>query len=1837
MFARSSLLSKRHSAPPSAGNIFLSHWERAGVRDSSSTAYRLPPAAYQRRGVLLLVVLSLLILFVMIAVTYVVVASRHRAANKAYALKDITGDPPRQQLDAAMMQVLRGSANAHSPLYPWSLLEHMYGTNWVSGTATGSQLLVNNQILDFKAALPVPSGLTSTPEGYYEGCVLTFNDSRSAAKGISARIVRHYYESNGTQQHIRVLTPKSNGATFAASDFDNYTFIINGRAFSGTGFGYKSGSVLDAKDTNSYEFALMPNPTAYVASGDYAAGTAFGGTGGGNMDYDAPDYQHMWMSWTVDGGGTTQVVLPSFHRPDLINYWLERKRRQTNDLNWNWDNPTTTENHTDPISGATLTDEQFLLERIMLRPNPIDHPNFSGSNSAMTGANWSQAILGQNANGNFISPWDVDNDGDGINDSVWLDLGYPVQSTADGRLFKPLFAIHCVDLDGRLNVNAHGTTEQIATSDSYAHTARPTPAGPFAGSAAATQHDFPRGEGYGPAEIDLTLSGISNADVVKLLRGDSASGYQGRYGGDPTTGKDEAGINNQDDNLGLIKHFQYPDPSYTVLSSFGSPSDLWGDMSIGVDYNGQPYFMKPTLGCATPAYTSGLQGETRNSPYDLNLSHDVGNAGNAKNAATADNPFTAFELESLLRPYDIDTAELPSRLSTLLKNSIVSTPSLRNRLTTESWDLPSPSNIPPKSHRTSLPQSVGEMLWHKLQSGASPLTAANANKAIRDLVSPDLIAGLRMNINRPLGDGRDSLGLGIVDVPIDTEIAKDGQSSATNKWAPNTVSGFSNVTFNLTNGMNVTGPDPSDKFYVAAQDEVRARQLMARYLYVLARLLIDDAFLGNPTSGSPKNPENHWTDNDPAVTDGPTQRKASIRKIAQWAVNVVDFMDADSIMTPFEYDEQPFSHFYVDSSGALTDKDNNTNDKWRTWCVDGIVGDGVTVISADDDETTHPWRGLVWGCERPELLITETLSFHDRRTEDLSSESHDDNEATLAIPGDSDSSKSSGKTASQESDPNKQDGSFDQRLMPRSGFFVELYNPWADNGTNRPGEFYSAAGGVVLNGMSGGSNPSPIWRLLVVKDNKDPDDPNNPAPASDIDRSVYFTNMTPAGLTLTLPTDDGTRYYSDLNVAPLLPGRYAVVGSSGNDPPLVSGSKASYEITIGRKKLPATEGTTSGNRRANLQIDTTQRIILTPLIDPNMNQVQVASTTGSVDALSQPPEVQSEIAVVINQPRSLSITEPNPNLTLTPPRPMGYPTASNDPVLISHSITWDSTLAGGEGAYNPPIDVPLDYDLSVQTDPTLLSVLQQNRYLKDFRRVHLQRLANPLLPWNAKTNPYRTIDSMSVPLTVFNGVEDFGNAQLHPDPISGDNPDRIATHQRGDENPAPTSERNLWHHDFTVADSSNTPVLAADSGYFFGRPLQHTLGFLNKAYGPALTSAAPFASYAGSPDTSKSPFPWLVWNNRPYASVNELMLVPACQSSQLARQFTTLDGVATLDPYSLDANAAGTQRIPFGHTLNFFRGETSAQVGIAPNLALMLEYLQVPSPFVGTETVLNPTNFAWNCNTGNNLAGEASVTGDIAPNITAGNEPTGTKGLHPPFNTVSNFRDPGKVNINTISSDGVWNGVQGFAAGAFPGATYNDIVQSRQGYTGAAYAFDSAHPSIFSNPFRSAAGADMVPLSGLAHKPVNVTFWRADGVDPESNKVPLLAKYVGNTPSHPLDDYKDWQRNPFFYYQSLGRLTNKLTTRSNVYAVWVTVGYFEVTPWYGYPTPPSTTYPTSGPVVIDTAHPDGYQLGQELGADTGEIERHRGFYIIDRSIPVGFQRGVDNNDNNAVLLRRFIE
>ena len=43
---------------------------------------------------------------------------------------------------------------------------------------------------------------------------------------------------------------------------------------------------------------------------------------------------------------------------------------------------------------------------------------------------------------------------------MWVDLGLPVRHTTDGRAYKPLFAVLFLDMDGRLNLNAHGSSAQ---------------------------------------------------------------------------------------------------------------------------------------------------------------------------------------------------------------------------------------------------------------------------------------------------------------------------------------------------------------------------------------------------------------------------------------------------------------------------------------------------------------------------------------------------------------------------------------------------------------------------------------------------------------------------------------------------------------------------------------------------------------------------------------------------------------------------------------------------------------------------------------------------------------------------------------------------------------------------------------------------------------------------------------------------------------------------------------------------------------------------------------------------------------------------------------------------------------------------------------------------------------------------------------------------------------------------------------------------------------------------------------------------------------------------------
>lgn len=1690
----------------------------------------------RRRGLALMIVLSLLVLFLLLGVSFMMVASQTEKGARAQAKTELKRDNPKRLLDMAMYDVVIGPRSLNSAIVGHGLLRDMYGTDGFSGQVdawapvpqTGRQFIqVHLGISTLRDFSTSPKSYSLTPiSGYYNGRVLTFVSGD--AKGASVRIVGY----NATTGNFLVMAPETDNTATALAIAAGDRVVVNGQPFSGTGFDYDdSNGKLGAQ-------ALYPNrlppPLGFGNLSQYLRGAQ--GVGDADESYDAPDLQNLALAAVMTDPNSSLrgnlMVLPSFHRPALINYLM------TNSPKW--------------------PDPNFRRGSI-LRPMPWDHPGFTGSNPAFTvfarGSTWTQGPDGgwgkagmddDKANGTddpgeagypgtddvnslLFGPWDVDNDNDGMPDSVWLDFGVPVQTSESGRMYKPLFAVLCLDMDGKLNVNAHGNRWHIA----------PKPEKTTEMLAAGTPSSkLPIGEGYGPAEISFLGSvpgvppALNSTEYGRLLFGDAT--YPGRYGADQRAGK--KGL----DPFGLVKFFEYPNNYFTpTFTSFGTPDNLEGRLAFGLDSRGLLRYERSTS-----------TDNRADAAYEIDLSLDAPrgySAGPAK-----DQPYSAAELESLLRSKDLDARELPARMRHLLASAVASQPNLAQIITTDSYDLPVP-NTPDlwnlrqqlnytfktygkepqvKNFRLPRPQALADLIvvqminrllpnYFDLDATTSPpddqITLAELNAMlgtiygrINTLRSPAMSKGTAIDLNRPFGNGIDDNGNGVIDEHHWQILATDAQNLAVNEsWGNEVIwknvlgAYFDHDNDGVVRSAAPPGGTPDTNAFLA-------RQQMAKDLFVLMLTLKDPShqidFDRNPGNNSPEE---------------------TIRGIAQWCINVVDFRDADSIMTPFEYDVRPFNG----------------------WNVDGVIGSG-------DDGSGE--RRLVWGCERPELLISETIAWHARRTEDL-------DVARKVDDGDP-------KT--------KDDDDYDQRLLPRGAFFVELYNPWA--GDDRfPAELYDypARRGVDLRKVNAFN--APVWRMIIVKSPsgklKDPDvfDPHDRKYGSrllpaEIDRSIYFADPAPAGI-----TGHGMPFYPDkrirARIAPLRPGRYAVVGSSGVEDP--SGS-FNFVNTIGRR-------TDADEAGGDLRRGQTRQIRLHPDANPNTDQVVVLNNQNPGAPDSSPPTIPPVtppatfarppvIGIPINLPRSFSVSEPLP----------GYPLVDKDGNPIGAN-------PAGEPMYNSPYDQPFDN----------VAPLKDNGTSGNYCVVHLQRLANPLAPWHKDSNPYLTIDSMSSDITAFNGVTNDHAGNPNDDPNASTTNKFFATLERGVSDGAGILSRQLWNHQPSRSVPNNN-VVSGIGDHYLNWVLTNSIGYLNRSYGPIAN--LPGNPQHGFPDTStKSPFPWMQWNNRPFVSQYELASVPRSKSFRLSYDYSVYNTSAGTDPYRVTPSA-------FGHLLNFF--ETSDGANKAKNAAhfyRLFDYTYVPSKFVGAETWLNPTAFR---------------------------SGLGTDGWHAPFNGVPEFREPGKVNINTIYDQRVWNAiVAGHPAPSFGQVAGRlGLVDSRRGYlpAGGILQFDSRVPTFFANPFRGAGEGDYVPPVAttspnysLMQRKFGVEATLARSVwaipappptptptDPQTtlqNQRPLLERTTTN-------QYDDFRRNPYFQNQPTTRLENLLTTRSNVYAIWITVGFFEVNPATG-------------------------TLGKELGSDTGEVERHRAFYMVDRSIPVAYEPGENHNVDRAILVRRFIE
>ncbi len=188
---------------------------------------------------------------------------------------------------------------------------------------------------------------------------------------------------------------------------------------------------------------------------------------------------------------------------------------------------------------------------------------------------------------------------------------------------------------------------------------------------------------------------------------------------------------------------------------------------------------------------------------------------------------------------------------------------------------------------------VVDLLVARLNANSVPI---GQRQAQIDLMLPfELRHGERLDINRVFGNGIDNSNPadGVVDDPL--ELASVEQVFADAGLA--TIARYQN---------DYPGATAAD-----------GRQILARHLFCLMMLLTDEGYV-HPVSPV-----------EPPFPAGVDPRELTVRRIAQWAINVVDFRDADAIMTPFEYDMNPFNGWSVD--GDLT-----TNEGARTPCGLGL-------------------------------------------------------------------------------------------------------------------------------------------------------------------------------------------------------------------------------------------------------------------------------------------------------------------------------------------------------------------------------------------------------------------------------------------------------------------------------------------------------------------------------------------------------------------------------------------------------------------------------------------------------------------------------------------------------------------------------------------------------------------------------------------------------------------------------------------------------------------------------------------------------------------------------------
>ncbi len=1056
------------------------------------TAFSSRRRRVQRQGVVLLVVLTLLALFLVIGTTFLLVASSYRRAAQTQAREEWHSMPPQRLLDEAMYQLVRGTRDPNSALgYPIgavgkseSLLADLYGYDgWLAYAAIES-VQGNNQI---RLHVPVPELNPSTPFPHNSPASIFTQGDWVLWRDIRDRN-RAYY--------AQALPTPPPASTVQAP------FI----------FGYYNGQYLTIVD-------VLPNPLFPNNPPPLA------------LRYNTLPIVRYKLQ--------TSNSPPPAYFSDLPvhNGGIYAGQYVFAEIDVTWPNNSYSSPSLESIVG--LLPNSIVTVLVNGRPftgkegdpnHPDEQYDFPDNNNLfLAHSDPSKALPSVQR-----SLPSVDSDHDGVLDSVWVDLGMPVITGRDGRQVKALFAIRCIDLDGRLNVNFAGNRGHISLPNTFAivdggtanryRPTRPVPVSPPTPSVPDLTFGDPipspafgQGVGWGTADINLwdllantvqvALPGLTTKQVEAVAAAWYSQILDNRYGtqGRPGEVGDEI-------NTSPVAWLKFP-----IYRTARSLIDFHAAIRYGIDPRGMPISEPPYA-----LYPGTLP--AAETPYELDADALRGQEPGAK-----DHLFSLSELESLLRYFDWDASNIPSRLRRVLFDSnsdgvpeslpLGESLPFRSSITTESWDLPALKFRAERGTSGEPRQSPLELLEQRIRNVLGSVPPAIIEDMVnRRVVAPDFVFGMAYDLNRPLPE-----------------------------WPSNTS-------------------DPNDPL---VQQYYLARQEMAQQLYMLMLMLVDIP-----------------------VTVGNQQGEEARTRIAQWAVNVVDFRDGDAIMTPFEFDIEPFDGWGVDNNFQSTAENN-----------------------PPPPNPQPGQRRLVWGCERPELLITETLAWHDVRVE-------------------------------------RQGMNYQQTYRPRGYCFVELYNPWASPalGSDLNPWGFAPPAGVRLNQTT--PNGEPVWRVEF--------EINSAYPGNQ--RIVY-----PAPPGGSAPQPWGATYYSDLVPQPLfvVPGQYCVIGSAGwlvdpsgpmsFNPDIDGDGNADYVSTLGLPNPSTVPPAPNYTQVRRVQISRTAA---------GMQLVRVDGFTGFPKPVTAIPVNRYLDGTGNPQWRSLNISEPvnaYPLLQVVEPMEQRYATPGSTP------------------------------------------------------------------------------------------------------------------------------------------------------------------------------------------------------------------------------------------------------------------------------------------------------------------------------------------------------------------------------------------------------------------------------------------------------------------------------------------------------------------------------------------------------------------------------------------------